>query len=153
MSVEIIPAYSSIEEIKELFCEYAAWIGSDLAFQNFSAELETLPLNYALPEGRLYIAFAGGIPAGCIALKKLDSERCEMKRLYVRPSFRNLGIGNKLVSIIIADAKEIGYRHMLLDTLSSFEKALEIYRQRGFYETEPYYSNPWDNVIYLKLDL
>ena len=153
MTVEIIPAYGYIKEIRELFTEYAAWIGSDLAFQNFSTELKTLPSSYALPEGRLYIALAEGVPAGCIALKKLDSERCEMKRLYVRPSFRNNGIGNELVSIIIDEAKKIGYRHMLLDTLTTFEKAVSIYRQRGFCETEPYCTNPWDNVIYLKLDL
>lgn len=153
MAIEIEPAYENIGEIKELFKEYAEMLGIDLGFQNYEEELKRLPGKYAPPGGRLYIARCGGMPAGCIALRPIDPERCEMKRLYVRPAFRKMGLGRTLAQKVIADARDIKYRHMLLDTLTTLADAVRLYRSLGFYETEPYYNNPFPETVYFRLDL
>lgn len=160
MNIEIIPGYNRIEEIKSLFAEYTAMlINSDdrmreyLAMQNYGAELEHLEDKYGLPAGRLYLALCDGNAAGCIALRKIDDELCEMKRLYVRPGFRGAKLGERLIEKLIADARGIGYRHMLLDTLPFLEAAIHTYKKLGFYEIPSYNDNPIDGSIYLRYDL
>ena len=119
MDIKIIPAYDYTQEIRELFSEYTDMLtNSDSAFkeyleiQNYDDELEHLKDKYGMPAGRLYLAYCGGKTAGCIGLKKLDEDNCEMKRLYVRPEFRGRKIGGLLIQKTIADAKTIGYKHM-----------------------------------------
>lgn len=160
MNIEIIPGYNRIEEIKSLFAEYTAMlINSDdrmreyLAMQNYGAELEHLEDKYGLPAGRLYLALCDGNAAGCIALRKIDDELCEMKRLYVRPGFRGAKLGERLIEKLIADARSIGYRHMLLDTLPFLEAAIHTYKKLGFYEIPSYNDNPINGSIYLRYDL
>lgn len=160
MNIEIIPGYNRIEEIKSLFAEYTAMlINSDdrmreyLAMQNYGAELEHLEDKYGLPAGRLYLALCDGNAAGCIALRKIDDELCEMKRLYVRPGFRGAKLGERLIEKIMTDARGIGYRHMLLDTLPFLEAAIHTYKKLGFYEIPSYNDNPIDGSIYLRYDL
>ncbi|MCI0450368.1 MAG: GNAT family N-acetyltransferase [Chlorobi bacterium] len=153
---EIVPAVSpqQISEIKSLFLEYSNWLGNSFCFQGFDEELATLPGKYAPPEGRLYIAAIDGESTGCIGLRKIGDGICEMKRLYVRQNARGLGIGKKLVEMVINDAKNIGYKKMRLDTIA--EKMIEaqkIYRSAGFYEIQPYYNNPIEGVVYMELDL
>src|SRR5947207_9832934 len=101
-----------VEIARALFREYADSLGFDLAFQNFEQELDELPGEYAPPEGRLYLAFEGKRPAGCIALRKLTDNYCEMKRFYVCPLFRGKGVGKRLATLIISEAREIGYKRM-----------------------------------------
>ncbi len=109
---------------------------------------------YGAPTGCLFIAFWNGEPAGCIALQAIKSfETCEMKRLYIRPSFRKFGIGDKLVKLLIREALTIGYEKMLLDTLDILEPAIRLYQKNGFTATLPYYSNPLPRIIYMELDL
>ena len=158
--LEIKEGYKYKEEIKLLFNEYTEiLINGDKTFkkylklQNYDNEIENLEEKYGKPEGRLYIAFYDGKPAGCIALKKIDKDNCEMKRLYVRNEFRGKHIGSILTKKIIEEAKEIGYKHVLLDTLSFLENAINIYKKIGFYEIEQYNNSPMENAIYLKLDL
>lgn len=153
LSIKIYLAYDEIENVIELFKEYAKWLGIDLCFQNFDEELKTLPGLYALPKGRLYIARYEGKLAGCAALKPVENNKCEMKRLYVKPEYRGHKIGKILVDKIINDAKNMKYNAMLLDTLTSFKEALALYRQKGFCDTKPYYKNPSENVVYMSLDL
>lgn len=160
MNIEISPGYNRIEEIKSLFAEYTAMlINSDdrmreyLAMQNYGAELEHLEDKYGLPAGRLYLALCDGNAAGCIALRKIDDELCEMKRLYVRPGFRGAKLGERLIEKLIADARGIGYRHMLLDTLPFLEAAIHTYKKLGFYEIPCYNDNPINGSIYLRYDL
>ncbi|HIZ82584.1 MAG TPA: GNAT family N-acetyltransferase [Candidatus Mediterraneibacter pullistercoris] len=138
MDIKIIPAYDYTQEIRELFSEYTDMlINSDPAFkeyleiQNYDDELEHLKDKYGMPAGRLYLAYCGGKTAGCIGLKKLDEDNCEMKRLYVRPEFRGRKIGGLLIQKTIADAKTIGYKHMLLDTLPFLESAVHMYKKWG----------------------
>lgn len=160
MSLKIIPAYDHPEEIQTLFSEYTAMlIAGDSSFQNYldiqnyGEELQHLHRKYGLPAGRLYIAFYNGELAGCIGLRKLDDANCEMKRLYVRPAFRGKQIGGKLIQQIVKDAKEIGYSHMLLDTLPFLESALRMYKALGFYEIPCYNDSPMNTSIYMRLDL
>jgi ribosomal protein S18 acetylase RimI-like enzyme len=153
MEIEILEGYERLEDIRALFREYAASLGVDLCFQRFEEELNGLPGRYAKPGGRLYLALAGGSPAGCIALRHLDGERCEMKRLYVRPAFRALGLGRALAGRVIEDARALGHREMLLDTLKEMGGAQALYEKLGFADIPPYYENPLPGARYMRLAL
>ena len=160
MSIEIVPAYNFQEEIRELLTEYTDMLiegDSDiknyLELQNYDDELEDLQTKYGLPYGRLYLAYSDKKPAGCIGLKRIDNKNCEVKRLYVRPAFRGRHIGRLLMEQIIREAKEIGYSHMLLDTLPFLQSAIHMYKKQGFYEISGYNNSPMDTSIYMKLDL
>lgn len=145
---------ADIDLAHTLFQEYAAGLGISLCFQNFDQELANLPGDYAPPSGRLLLARVGGEVAGCIALRKLDDDICEMKRLYLRPKFRGKGHGKKLVGAILTEAKQSGYSRMRLDTLPGrMEKAIDLYRSIGFKEIGPYYDNPSPDVLYMELAL
>ena len=160
MRFTIIPAFDYPEEVKGLFTEYTRMLVEGdpvfqayLDLQNYDEEVRNLKMKYDYPMGRLYIAFEGGRPAGCIGLKRIDQENCEMKRLYVRPEFRGSGLSQQLIDRIAADAREIGYKHMLLDTLPFLEAALHLYKKNGFYEIDCYNDSPMDTSIFMKLDL
>jgi GNAT superfamily N-acetyltransferase len=151
---------ADVAAARELFVEYQAWLGVDLCFQNFATELATLPGDYAPPRGRLLLAFvepaagdATGEVAGCIALRPLDRDRCEMKRLFVRLSHHGAGIGRRLIERLIDDAKGIGYHTMVLDTLPQMRAAQHLYAELGFRDIPAYYHNPTPGVRYLGLDL
>lgn len=160
MSLAIIPAYDHPQEVGALFAEYTDMLISGdptfqkyLDIQHYGEELRHLEEKYGPPGGRLYLADWDGELAGCIGLRKLDSQNCEMKRLYVRPAFRGKRVGALLVEKVIADAKEIGYAHMLLDTLPFLKSAIQMYQRFGFYQIESYNNNPMDTSIYMRLDL
>ena len=99
-----------IEQARNLFREYESWFGLNLCFQNFDEEVENLPGKYTKPDGRLLLAFADENLAGCIALRKLEDEICEMKRLFVRDGFRGLKIGNALIEKLFEEARTTGYK-------------------------------------------
>lgn len=143
--------------VRTLFREYQASIGVDLCFQGFEAELASLPGAYAAPGGRLLLAYVDDACAGCVALRPLKGGRagqdCEMKRLYVRPDFRGRQISRRLVERVLQDAREIGYRRIVLDTMSSMRAAQALYRSLGFVEIAPYYTNPLPEITYMELDL
>jgi GNAT superfamily N-acetyltransferase len=139
--------------VKGLFQEYAESLGFDLEFQGFGKELAGLPGRYAPPAGRLLLATLEGDPAGCVALRPLERDVCEMKRLYVRPAFRGHGIGRILAWRIIEEAQSAGYRRMRLDTLPSMAAARRLYAELGFRPILPYYPNPVPDTVFLELDL
>ncbi len=155
--VEILPARNAdeIATVKILFLEYANSLGVSLCFQGFDDELAELPGAYAPPAGRLFIAHVDDKPAGCVGLRPLDSgrDRCEMKRLYLRPICRGLGLGRRLAELIIAEARTIGYRKLVLDTLADMKVARALYADLGFREIPAYYANPLPGVLYAELDL
>jgi len=139
-----------LESVRSLFLEYADSLGIDLSFQNFAEEIGTLPGKYGKPDGALILARTGSELCGCVALRKIGSRICEMKRLYVRPRFRKLGIGEELARRILAEASSIGYASMRLDTLPSMKSALRLYRSLGFQEIDPYTHNPIEGAIFME---
>ena len=138
---------------KRLFEEYAAWIAIDLSFQNFAEELRRLPGDYAPPRGALFLAWADARPAGCVAVRRIDDDTCEMKRLYVRDSFRGLSAGEQLAREAIEWARAASYRRMLLDTLPSMRAAHRLYERLGFRETPAYRFNPVEGARFMALEL
>lgn len=153
MDIKIKLAYDEIENIKILFEEYTKMLGEDLTFQDYESELKSLPGKYQLPEGRLYIAYFENRVAGCVALRYLEENKCEMKRLYVRPEYRNKKLGKLLAQKVIEDAGVIGYKSMVLDTLGSLKSAICLYESLGFKQIQPYYYNPLKDVLYFELIL
>lgn len=154
--MRLIQAQSTedIGRARELFEEYAAWLGISLCFQNFDKELAALPGEYAPPSGRLLLAFEGKQLAGCVALRKIGEDTCEMKRLFVRLEFRGKGLGRMLTESIVEEARQIGYERMRLDTLpDKMERAIAMYRSLGFKEIEPYYHNPVAGAAFMELSL
>ena len=141
--------FADLPEIRTMLREYAAWLEVDLCFQNFEQELAALPGEYAPPRGRLLISPA----AGCVALRPLEQDVCEMKRLFVRPEHRGSGLGRLLVQAIIAEARAIGYRRMRLDTMPKMDRAQGLYATLGFHEIEAYRYNPEPGTRFLELDL
>jgi putative acetyltransferase len=145
---------AQIAQARELFREYAQSLGFNLCFQNFDEELASLPGDYTPPHGRLLLVEYESQLAACVALHKLDSTICEMKRLYLRPQFRGKGMGRVLAERIIAEARGIGYRRMRLDTVEPVMKnAVAMYRKLGFKEIDPYCSNPIAGALYMELEL
>ena len=138
-----------VSVVRDLIVEYAESTGVDLSFQNFSEEIATLDSFYEL----LLVARDGEHVAGCIALRKLDAAICEMKRLYVRPSFRGSGAGRLLAIQLIDEARQRGYKKMRLDTLPTMHAAMKLYESLGFVDIEPYRFNPIEKSRYMELSL
>jgi putative acetyltransferase len=155
-AISIIAASTpeQVEQVRALFLEYADSLGFSLCFQSFDQELAELPGKYAPPEGRLLLALQGERLAGCVAMRKLEGDICEMKRLYVRPDFRGTGAGRALAQRIIAEAKAAGYRRMRLDTIAGkMDRAIALYRVLGFREIPPYGIHPISGTLFMELTL
>ena len=131
-----------LEPTRELFREYAAWVGDEICFRKFERELAELPGAYAPPEGRLLLAFVEEQLAGCVALRRFAAEIGEMKRLYARPAYRGTGLGRELTRQLIVEAQNAGYKLLRLDSLPRMEWAIAMYRDLGFYEIPRYSDNP-----------
>jgi putative acetyltransferase len=149
-----VQSESQIEQVRQLFLEYARSLGFSLCFQNFDQELANLPGDYSPPHGRLLLAEFEGELAGCVALHKLENEICEMKRLYLRPQFRGKGLGRALATRIIAEARDLGYSRLRLDTVeSAMQDAVAMYLKLGFRKIDPYCENPMPSALYMELVL
>jgi ribosomal protein S18 acetylase RimI-like enzyme len=138
---------ADVDRVRALFREYADGLGVDLAFQDFDSELGD-PLGF-----HELVLLADGAAAGCVALRRIDQETCEMKRLFVRPEGRRSGLGRALAEAVIAHARARGYERMLLDTLPSMTAARNLYASLGFRETDAYRYNPVEGTSYLELVL
>ncbi len=144
---------ADLGHVRDLFLEYGASLDFDLCFQGFDGETATLPGAYGPPGGRLFLVSVDGRLAGGVGLRPLQADISEMKRLYVRPGFQGLGLGRRLAEATIEAAREIGYRHMRLDTIANMCAAQALYRSLGFAEIPPYYDNPLEGVVYFELKL
>ncbi len=144
----------ALESIKSLFKAYLQELNEDLCFQSFDSEIENPLYKYSAPTGALFIAFYNATPVGCIALQPLqETQTCEMKRLYVVPDYRKLGVGDALVQALIQEAQMLGYTTMKLDTLERLQAALKLYLKYGFETVTAYYDNPLPGVVYMKKNL
>lgn len=145
---------ADIDEARALLLDYQADLGHGVCFQDFAQELAGLPGPYAPPSGVFLIARVDGLPAGCCGLEALPLSdhlnACEMKRLFVRPNFRRLGLGQRLIDAALSQADVAGYSTVLLDTLNDMETARSLYQAAGFTETEPYHLSPLPGAHYLK---
>lgn len=148
---------ADMDQTRAIFQEYAASLKVDLCFLGFEQELLDLPGDYAGPRGALLLAWIDGVLAGCCALRPLDSSdyanAAEMKRLFVRPASRGLGLGRLLTEAILDAARAAGFSCVLLDTLDDMESARALYEDLGFVEIPPYYHNPYAGAHYLKVDI
>jgi ribosomal protein S18 acetylase RimI-like enzyme len=153
ISLSLAVTKEDIENVRDLFEEYAASLNLNLEFQSFDDELANLPGDYAFPEGFIIVALYGGDLAGCVALRKLEDKTCEMKRLYVRPRYRKLHIGRVLAETVIVKARKISYQKMRLDTVPLMKQAQNLYQSLGFYDIKPYYHNPVPNTRFMELIL
>ena len=150
LRIEPVGTQSQLVCVRQLFVEYSDSLGISLCFQNFEQELATLPGKYAPPKGALLLAYDEDLAIGCVALRELDKNICEMKRLYVRPPWRKCGAGRALAVAIIAAASQIGYQRMRLDTLGTLAPAISLYHSLGFQEIPAYYENPNDSVVFME---
>ena len=144
---------AQLEQVRLLFQEYWNSFAFNPCFQNFATEVARLPGDYAPPGGALALAIVAGEPAGCVALRRFDGERCEAKRLYVRAAFRGQNLGKALLDWVIAQARALGYHEMVGDTMPVMSRALDMYQRAGFERTGPYAANPTPGAIYIRLRL
>ncbi len=158
--MEIVLAYEREKEMLELVTEYTNWVlthGDDvvkcLQSQHIEDELKDMKNKYGLPYGRMYLALVENNIAGCAALTRNDQDYCEIKRLYLRPQFRGRGTSKALIEKAITDARDIGYKHMRLDTFPFMMSAIKLYEKLGFYYIEKYNDNPVETAIFMQLDL
>ncbi len=160
MNFALKPAYDHKEEVRELFLEYTDMLVKGeprfeeyLGIQNFDDELEHLEKKYGMPAGRLYLLYVDDKLAGSVGIRKLDKEKCELKRLYVKPAFRGQQLGELLLERVLNDARRVGYKYMYLDTLPFLKTALKMYKRFGFEEIARYNDSPVDNTIFMRIKL
>lgn len=153
--IEIKPAdvTCDLPVVRQLFREYAASLDIDLCFQNFEEELDALPGKYQPPFGSLLLAWDKHVVLGCVAVRPIDAETCEMKRLYVKPQAREQRLGRLLTQRACLEARQAGYQRICLDTLPTMTAAIRLYDWLGFKRIAPYVFNPVEGAIFLGLDL
>lgn len=141
-----------LDAVKTLFRAYVDWLDIDLSYQGFEEELAGMPGKYTPPRGALYLARGlEGDVLGCVGLRPFGEEgACEMKRLYVTPQARGLGVGAALVKRVLQVAQDAGYGEMLLDTLPTMTGAIKLYKNAGFEETGAYYSTPVSETVFFR---
>lgn len=149
VSISKVSSQAELDQCKILFREYAQWLDVDLTFQGFEEELETLPASYVFPTGGLFIAKVDGKLAGCVAIRAFDNTTCEMKRLFVRDQFKKQGVGRALSEAALEEARHLGYKRIVLDTLAHMRPAIKLYTSLGFQPIAAYYDNPISDAVYL----
>jgi ribosomal protein S18 acetylase RimI-like enzyme len=152
---KIFPAQTTedFETARKLLVEYVDSLGFDLSFQDFEQELADLSKNFASPEDCFLLAIYENQTVGCVAIKCFDNSICEMKRLYVKPQFRGLGIGRALAETTIKQARKVGYNSMRLDMVLPRDAARSLYFSLGFKDIEPYRYNPMERAVFMELKL
>jgi ribosomal protein S18 acetylase RimI-like enzyme len=137
-------------EAATLFKEYAASLNFDLCFQNFDTELNEIDVKYNSPHGGLILIRLNNESVGCAAVRKLEDKIGELKRMYIQPGHRGLGLGHELLKKALEMAKALGYETVRLDTIKTMTEATRIYERFGFVSIPPYCYNPMDNALYLE---
>jgi putative acetyltransferase len=153
MQIIVAQSVSDFDLGRQLFREYADTLGFDLGFQGFLTELDTLQVQYAAPEGALFLVKKEGDALGCAGIRRWRDDVAELKRMYLRPAARGLGAGQQLLDATFVVARELGFRAIRLDTLSDMTAALHLYRRNGFEDIEPYRPNPFADAVFLEKKL
>ena len=148
MNFEIRNGHDYIDEVKDLFVEYVRSLGVSASLREFHG----LEDKYKGEGEALYSAFIDNKPAGCVALRNVDNNTAAMKRLYVRPAFRHSSLGSNMAKLVVEDAREFGYKTLLLDSLPSMENAKELYTNLGFKKLDDT-KRPVKTVVHLSLPL
>ena len=146
-------ATADVDAVRVLFREYADSLGVDLNYQGFDREVRDLPGDYAPPAGTLLLARNNDEMVGCVGVRAIDERTAEMKRLYVRPTGRGLGLGRTLAEAAVTFARSAGYERMRLDTLPQMQRAQDLYRALGFVTIEPYRYSAVPGTVYMELEL
>ena len=144
---------AQVNVARTLFREYEAWLGVDLCFQSFEAELSALPAPYVPPGGALLLALEDGGVVGCGGFRPMSADCCELKRMFVRPAFRGKGIGRALADALLSRARTAAYRSVRLDTFDFMREAVALYQTLGFRRIERYYDNPHPGALFFELPL
>jgi len=148
MKIIEVQTTSELQQIKDLFREYYEFLahdhGLDISYQGIEDELATMPGKFTAPKGRLIMAFKLEQPIGCAALRPIDEQACELKRMYVLPQFRGQGVGKSLAKYLIQEARKIGYKIIRLDTGNFLTTAITLYEGLGFKQIPPYNDVPED---------
>lgn len=137
-------------EAAKLFVEYAQWLGIDLSFQNFEEELLSLKEMYKQPLGTIILCKKSNEYIGSVGLRPNENDIAELKRMYVKPAFQKLKIGQSLLHLSTEFARAAGYKKIRLDTLNHMTPAMNLYLKNGFYTIPPYYFNPEKNAVYFE---
>jgi ribosomal protein S18 acetylase RimI-like enzyme len=154
MDIKIAQTARDFQQARELFMEYAASLDFDLEFQGFAKELEAINTQYRPPKGALLLCYSEENEAiGCVAVRELSEGIAELKRLYIRPTFRHLKMGKRLLSAAVEAARGLGYGYIRLDTVPGQDRAQALYRQFGFYAIDPYRDNPIEGAMYMEKKL
>lgn len=148
--IQLAEQKEEFEAGAKLFREYAALLKVDLCFQDFEKELTEIDKQYNLPGGALLLAIVNGQAVGCAGIRRLAPDACELKRMFVKPASRKLGLGVALLQGALEKAKNLGYKLIRLDTLPEMERAQNLYRQFGFYKIAPYRFNPVQGTVYME---
>jgi putative acetyltransferase len=151
--IEEIMRPEQLPGLKDLFEEYWHSLGFSRETFGFGIELDGLPGVYTRPKGRLATANVSGRAVGCVALRPLDADACEFKRLFVRDEARGKGVAARLLSWLVEEARAEGYSRMLADTLPPMTAALHLYKKFGFKRVGPYSANPTPGAVYLEMNL
>lgn len=141
------------EAAAQLFRSYSHWLGIDLQFQGFEAELKNIDVIYAPPRGACWIVMYDEQAIGCIALRPISEQIGELKRMYVLPDFQRKGIGQRLLDVATSKAREFGYLALRLDTLKHMQPAMNLYEKSGFIQIPAYYHNPHPDAVYFEKNL
>jgi ribosomal protein S18 acetylase RimI-like enzyme len=150
ISFKLASTAQDFKDADKLFHQYADVLTIDLSFQDFENELKSINLQYNKPNGALILSYAGAEAVGCVALRSLDGETAELKRMFVQAKFQGQKIGQRLLEQIFEVAKELHYKKIRLDTLSTMKAAQHLYRAFGFYEIAAYRFNPIEGAIYME---
>jgi len=153
VSYKISQSLAEFEQGKKLFQEYADSLSFDLDFQGFQQEIVSISEKYAPPKGALILCFLGKKPIACVGLREISDNIAELKRLYVKPEFRSLKIGRKLMDTALCEAKKMGYGFVRLDSIAEMQAAIALYKKLGFYEIEAYCRNPFETAIFMEKEL
>jgi len=145
----------TVPAVKTFFAEYSKLLAQyeDPGAFEVVKELESLPEPYSPPNGKLFLAYVGNEPAGCVGIRKLDPRICEMKRLFAAPHFRGKGVGRHLVENAMTEARDLGYRKMRLDTVPPLADAIHLYQSIGFRPIERYNDNSYPGAMFMEIDL